>query len=42
MSDFWRQVKEEISNAKNRTLLLAVIASFIAWLITHLLRIVFD
>jgi hypothetical protein len=41
MSNCWRQLKEEISNARNRTLMLAVIASFIAWLITHLLRLAF-
>ena len=40
MSDFRRQVKDEISKARNRTLMLAMIASFIAW-ITHLLRLAF-
>ena len=41
MKDFRRQVWEKISHARNRTMTLAVIASFIAWLITQLLRTAF-
>ena len=32
---FWRQVKHELSDARHARLLLAVIVSFTAWVITH-------
>ncbi len=37
----WRQVKQELANARDADLLLAVIASFAAWIITSLLKVVF-
>jgi hypothetical protein len=37
----WRQVKHELANARDADLLLAVIASFVAWIITSLFRVVF-
>jgi hypothetical protein len=37
----WRQVKHELYNARDATLMLAVIAGFAAWIITQLLRAVF-
>jgi hypothetical protein len=39
MKSFWRQVKHELSKARDRTLLLAVIGGFLAW-IAQLLRAV--
>jgi hypothetical protein len=41
MKLFWRQVKHELSNARDATLILAIIAGFVAWIITQLLRVVF-
>jgi hypothetical protein len=41
MKLFWRQVKQELSNARDATLILAIIAGFVAWIITQLLRVVF-
>lgn len=41
MRNFWRIVGEEIANAHNRTMILAVIASFLAWIATALLRAIF-
>jgi len=38
---FWHQVKQEMSNSRDATLILAVIASFIAWIITQMLRVAF-
>jgi hypothetical protein len=37
----WRQVKHELYNTRDATLMLAVIAGFAAWIITQLLRAVF-
>jgi hypothetical protein len=42
MKLFWRQVKHELSNARDATLMLAVIAGFAAWVITQILRVAFD
>jgi hypothetical protein len=41
MKLFWRQVKYELSHGRDATLILAVIAGFVAWIITQLLRVVF-
>jgi hypothetical protein len=41
MKLFWSQVKHELSNSRDTTLILAVIAGFVAWIITQLLRVVF-
>jgi hypothetical protein len=41
MKLFWRQVKYELSHRRDGTLILAVIAGFVAWITTHLLRVVF-
>ena len=41
MKVFWRQVKHELSHARDADLILAVIASFAAWIITLLLWAVF-
>jgi hypothetical protein len=40
MKLFWRQVKHELSNARDATFILAIIAGFVAWIITQLLRVV--
>jgi hypothetical protein len=40
MRALWRQVKHELSAGRNATLMLAIIASFIAWIVTDLLRII--
>jgi hypothetical protein len=37
---FWHQVKQELSNSPDAKIL-AVIASFIAWIITQMLRVAF-
>ena len=37
----WRQVKQELYNAQDPTLMLAVIAGFIAWIITKLIKFAF-
>jgi hypothetical protein len=37
----WRQLKHELYNARDATLMLAVIAGFAAWMITQLLKVVF-
>jgi hypothetical protein len=36
----WRQLQHELYNARDATLMLAVIAGFAAWIITQLLRAV--
>ena len=36
----WGKVKDELYNARDATLMLAVIAGFAAWIITQLLRAV--
>ena len=41
MNSFWRHVKHELSDERHATLILAVIAGFTAWIITHFLRVVF-
>ena len=41
MQSLWRQVKHELSNARDNTLILAVIASFLAWTVTQLLKVAF-
>ena len=41
MKLFWRQVKHEMSHGRDATLMLAVIAGFVAWVIAQLLRVVF-
>jgi hypothetical protein len=38
---FWRQIKQELSEARNGDLTVAVIAGFAAWIITQLLRALF-
>jgi len=42
MKAFWHQMKHELSSGRNATLLLAIIASFIAWIVTDLLRLIFS
>ena len=37
---FWRQLRHELSNARDANLMLAVIAGFTAWIITQVLRVV--
>ena len=32
---FWRQLRHELSNARDATFMLAVIAGFLAWIITQ-------
>jgi hypothetical protein len=39
---FWLQMKHELSAGRDATLMLAIVASFIAWIITDLLRIIFS
>ena len=39
---FWRQMKHELSAGQNATLMLAIVASFIAWIVTDLLKIIFS
>jgi hypothetical protein len=39
MKTFWRHAKHEL--ARNETLMLGVIAGFLAWIMTQLLRVVF-
>jgi hypothetical protein len=41
MKAFWLQMKHELSAGRDATLMLAIIASFIAWIVTDLLRIIF-
>ena len=41
MNSFWGQVKHELSGERHATLVLAVIAGYTAWIITHVLRVVF-
>jgi hypothetical protein len=41
MKLFWRQVNYELSHGRDATLILAIIAGFVAWIITQLLRAVF-
>ena len=41
MKLFWSQVKHKLPNARDATLILAVIAGFVAWIITQLLKVVF-
>jgi hypothetical protein len=42
MRAFLRQMKHEFSAGRDATLMLAIIASFIAWIVTDLLRIIFS
>jgi hypothetical protein len=42
MKGFWRQMKHELAAGRDATLMLAIIASFIAWIVTDLLRIIFS
>jgi len=37
----WRQLRHVLSNARDATLLLAIIAGMLAWIITETLRGVF-
>jgi hypothetical protein len=39
LKSFWHHVRHELSNARDANLLLAVVAGFLAWIITQLLRI---
>ena len=41
MRPFWRQTKRDVFEGRDATLILAVIASFIAWNVTYLLRAIF-
>jgi hypothetical protein len=41
MQSLWRLVKQELSNARDQTLIIAAIARFLAWIITQLLRSAF-
>jgi hypothetical protein len=41
MRPFWRQMKHDLFEGRDATLILAVIASFIAWNVTYLLRTIF-
>ncbi len=36
----WRQIKQELSRARNADLMVAVVAGFVAWIITQLLKLV--
>jgi GTPase len=42
MRAFLRRMKHELSAGRDATLMLAIIASFIAWIVTDLLRIIFS
>ena len=41
MHIFWNKVIDESSDARNRTMVLAAIATFLAWIVTDLLRAAF-
>ena len=41
MRAFWRQMKHELFAGRDATLILAIIASFIAWIVTDLLKTIF-
>jgi hypothetical protein len=41
MNSFWRHVKRELSDERYATLILAVIAGFIAWITTQLVKFAF-
>ena len=41
MRTFWRQMKHDLFDGRDPTLILAVIASFIAWNVTYLLKTIF-
>jgi hypothetical protein len=42
MKALFRQLKLELANARDATLLLAIIAGFFAWTITQLLKAIFS
>jgi hypothetical protein len=42
MKAFWLEMKHELSAGRDATLMLAIIASLIAWIVTDLLRFVFS
>ena len=37
----WRRLRHELSNGRDATLMLAVLAGFAAWTITQILRTIF-
>jgi uncharacterized membrane protein YidH (DUF202 family) len=41
MNTFWRHVRNEIAGASNQTMILAALATFLAWIVTALLRAIF-
>jgi len=41
MNTFWRHVRNEIAGARNQTMILAALATFLAWIVTALLRAIF-
>jgi hypothetical protein len=41
MNTFWRHVRNVIAGASNQTMILAALATFLAWIVTALLRAIF-
>ena len=41
MNTFWRHVRNEIAGSSNQTMILAALATFLAWIVTALLRAIF-
>jgi hypothetical protein len=41
MHHVWRKVIDEIADPRNQTVILATIASFLAWIITAVIRATF-
>jgi hypothetical protein len=41
MNTFWRHIRNEIAGARNQTMILAALATFLAWIGTALLRAIF-
>jgi len=37
----WRRLRHELSNMRDATLLFAAVASFVAWILTDLLKALF-
>jgi len=41
MNAFWRHIRNGIAGARNQTMILAALATFLAWIVTALLRAIF-
>ena len=41
INTFWRHIRNVIAGARNQTMILAALATFLAWIVTALLRAIF-